>query len=80
LIHAQRIGTPHKLEIRVLPAARGRLEDGLVAAALGRLRAFPERDIETRVLTSHEELVRAFGEVGFIPTRGLTLMAKGFRY
>lgn len=80
LMHAQRIGTPHKLEIRVLPAARGRLEDGLVAAALGRLRAFPERDIETRVLASHQELVRAFGEVGFIPTRGLTLMAKGFRY
>lgn len=79
-IHAQRVGTPHKLDVRILPAARGRIENGLVAAALERLKNFPERDIETRALASHEALVRAFIDAGFIPARGLTLMAKGFRY
>lgn len=79
-LHAQRLGTPHKMDVRVLPAARGRVEEGLVAAALQRLNGFATRDIETRVLTSHEALVRALSGAGFIPTRGLTLMAKGFRY
>lgn len=79
-LHAQRIGTPHKLDIRVLPAARGKVERGLVAAALVRLQEFPTREVETRVLASHQELVLAFADAGFVPTRGLTLMAKGFRY
>ena len=79
-LHAQRIGSPHKLDIRVLPEARGTIEPGLVAAALQRLNQFATRDIETRVLTSHEALVAALADAGFIPVRGLTLMAKGFRY
>lgn len=79
-IHAQRVGSPHKLNVYVLPAARGRVENGLVAAALHGLDAFPARDIETRALASHEALVHAYVDAGFIPTRGLTLMAKGFRY
>lgn len=79
-LHAQRIGSPHKLDIRVLPSARGPLENGLVAAALKRLNEFAPRDIETRALTSHQELVRALADARFIPTRGLALMAKGFRY
>lgn len=80
VLHAQRVGTPHKMEIRVLPAARGTLENGLVAAALNRLNQFATRDIETRALASHTELVNALADSGFIPTRGLTLMAKGFRH
>ena len=79
-LHAQRVGTPHRMDVRVLPAARGKLEAGLIAAALARLNQFATRDIETRVLTSHEALVRALADAGFVPTRGLTLMAKGFRY
>lgn len=80
LLCAQRLGSPHKMEIRVLPAARGNLEHGLIAAAMRRLDQFPTRDIETRVLASHVELTRALADAGFVPTRGLTLMAKGFRY
>jgi len=79
-LHAQRLGTPHKLDIRVLPGARGTLEPGLVAAALQRLNVFAPRDIETRAMQSHTELVLALADAGFIPARGLTLMAKGFRY
>lgn len=79
-LHAQRLGSPHKVDIRVLPVARGRLENGLMAAALQRLNAFPPRDIETRALASHQELVHAIADAGFVPTRGLTLMAKQFRY
>lgn len=78
-LHAQRIGSPHKVDLRVLPIARGRLENGLMAAALQRLNAFPARDIDTRVLASHQELVHAVADAGFIPTRGLTLMAKAFQ-
>lgn len=79
-LHAQRLGSPHKADIRVLPAARGRLENGLMAAALQRLNTFPARDIDMRVLASHQELVHTVADAGFIPTRGLTLMAKAFRY
>lgn len=79
-LHAQRVASPHKVEIRVTPVARGNLEQGLVAAALNRLFAFPTRDIEIRVLASHKALIDAIVDVGFIPIRGLTLMAKGFRY
>jgi ribosomal protein S18 acetylase RimI-like enzyme len=76
LLHAQRIGTPHRLDVRVLPQARGRIEEGLLAAALDRLNSFPARDIETRILTSHAALLHALADAGFVPTRGLTLMAK----
>jgi ribosomal protein S18 acetylase RimI-like enzyme len=79
-LHAQRVGTPHKIDLRVLPTARGRIENGLVAAALQALERFPTRDIETRVLSSHAALVAALADAGFIPVRGLTLMAKGFRF
>jgi hypothetical protein len=78
-LHAQRIGTPHSLDIRVLPDARGAVERGLVAAALARLDAFPPREIQMRVLASHRELVIALADVGFVPTRGLTLMARNLR-
>ncbi len=74
-LRAQRIGSPHALDIRVAPEARGPLEDGLVAFALSRFGRFPRRDISARVLTSHTELVEALGRNGFIPTRGLMLMA-----
>ncbi len=74
-LHAQRFGSPHTLDLRVAPHARGRLEEGLVAFALRRLAQFPRREISTRVLTSHGELVEALGREGFIPTRGLRLMA-----
>lgn len=79
-LHAQRLGTPHKLDIRVLPAARGQVERGLVAAALKRLAGFPPRDIQARALAGHTALVNALADAGFIPTRGLTLMYKSFRY
>jgi ribosomal protein S18 acetylase RimI-like enzyme len=79
-LHAQKLGTPHKMDIRVLPHARGSMEAGLVAAALARLAQFPERDIQTRALTGHTELVNALADAGFVPTRGLTLMYKNFRY
>lgn len=79
-IHAQRLGSPHRLDIRVLPAARGQLELGLVTAGLQRLYEFAPRDVEVRVLASHQELVNALADANFIPVRGLTLMAKGFRY
>lgn len=79
-LHAQRLATPHKMEIRVLPSSRGAIEVGLVAAALKRLNEFSQRDIESRAMGSHRELVLALADAGFIPTRGLTLMAKGFRY
>jgi ribosomal protein S18 acetylase RimI-like enzyme len=79
-LRAQRIGTPHSLAIQVRPDARGPLEAGLVAAALERLQHFAARDVEARVLTSHVELVRALADASFVPTRGLTLMAKEFRY
>lgn len=74
----QRIGTPHSLDIRITPSGRGHLEDGLVAYALSRLKAFPKRDIAARLLTSHRELVDSLIGEGFVPTRGLTLMAKEF--
>lgn len=79
-IRAQRIATPHKMEIYVLPKARGRTEAGLASAALRRLQHFPARDVQVRALASHQELVRALADAGFVPTRGLTMMAKGFRY
>lgn len=79
-LHAQRVGTPHRLDLRVLPSARGRVERGLVAAALARLAQFPTRDIQARVLTSHTALTDALADAGFVPTRGLTLMYKNFRY
>ena len=79
-LHAQKVGTPHKLEIRVLPQARGQVEGRLVAAALARLAQFPPRDIQARALTGHQEMVNALADAGFIPTRGLTLMCKSFRY
>jgi ribosomal protein S18 acetylase RimI-like enzyme len=78
-LHAQRLGSPHRMDIRVHPDARGPIESGLVAAGLERLNEFARRDIETRVLASHEPLVHALADAGFIPIRGLTLMAKGFR-
>jgi hypothetical protein len=78
-LHAQRVGSPHRMDIRVLPESRGPLEIGLVTAALQRLHEFAARDVETRVLTSHEALVHALADASFIPVRGLTLMAKGFR-
>jgi ribosomal protein S18 acetylase RimI-like enzyme len=78
-LHAQRLGSPHRMDIRVHPEARGPLESGLVAAALLRLNQFARRDIETRVLASHEPLVHALADAGFIPVRGLTLMAKRIR-
>jgi hypothetical protein len=40
------------------------------------LTGFPQRDISIRVLTSHRELVDALIRERFVPTRGLTLMAK----
>lgn len=79
-LHAQRLGSPHKMSVYVLPAARGRIESGLVAGALRLLNSFPPRDVETRVLSSHQALVRAYADAGFIPVRGLMLMAKGIRY
>lgn len=79
-LHAQKLGTPHKLDIRVSPAARGQVERGLVAAALQRLGTFPQRDTQARALAGHAELVNALADAGFIPTRGLTLMCKNFRY
>ncbi len=78
-LQAQRLGTPHTCNIYVLPAARGTLEPGLVAAALERLSHFPQRDISARVLASHSELVNALVDAGFVPTRSLTLMAKEIR-
>lgn len=77
-LRGQRLGTPHALHLYVAPDARGALERGLVAAGLERLKTFPARDVETRALASHVALVQALAEAGFIPTRGLTLMAKGF--
>ncbi|MCG3140467.1 MAG: Mycothiol acetyltransferase [Anaerolineae bacterium] len=79
-LHAQKLGTPHKLELYVSPQARGSVERGLVAAALKRLAAFPQRDIHTRALMGHSELVSALTDAGFSATRGLTLMYKNFRY
>jgi GNAT superfamily N-acetyltransferase len=76
LLRAQRIGTPHTLDLRVAPAARGHLEEGMVAFALTRLAQFPRREISVRVLTSHRELEEALSREGFVPTRGLMLMAK----
>ena len=76
LLRAQRIGSPHSLEIRVAPVVRGHLENGMVAFALTRLTRFPRRDISIRALTSHRELVDALIREGFVPTRGLTLMVK----
>ena len=78
-LHAQKLGTPHKLDFRVLPPARGQVEHGLVAAALQRLVNFPQREIQARVLTGHTAMVNALADAGFIPTRGLTLMCKNFR-
>jgi hypothetical protein len=75
-LRGQRLGSPHGLDVRVLPTARGEIERGLVAFALERLGRFPTREIQARVLTSHVELVNALADAGFIPTRGLTLMAK----
>ncbi len=79
-VHAQKLGTPHRFDIRVLPQVRGQVERGLVAAALARLAQFPPRDIQVRALTGHEALVNALADAGFVPTRGLTLMCKNFRY
>jgi ribosomal protein S18 acetylase RimI-like enzyme len=78
-LHAQKLGTTHKLDIRVLPAARGPVERGLVAAALQRLEHFPHRDVQARALAGHTALVNALVDAGFVPTRGLTLMCKNFR-
>jgi ribosomal protein S18 acetylase RimI-like enzyme len=78
-LRAQRLGTPHSMDIRVLPSARGFVERGLVAAALSKLSKFPAREIRIRVLASHPQLIEALGDAGFIPTRGLTLMAKKLR-
>lgn len=77
-LRGQRLGSPHSCNIYVLPQARGRLEAGLVAAGLARLNAFPHRDIEARALASYPELIGALADAGFVPTRGLTLMAKEF--
>lgn len=77
-LHAQKIGSPHKLALCVLPGARGSIERGLVAAALKRLADFPPRELQARALTSHTQLTHALGDAGFIPIRGLTLMYKSF--
>ncbi len=79
-LHAQKLGAPHKLDLRVLPSARGSAERGMLAAALQRLGAFPPREIHARALTGHTEMVAALTDAGFVPTRGLTLMYKNFRY
>lgn len=76
MIRAQRIGSPHWLDIRVAPEAAGRLEEGLAAFGLERLSRFPRRAVNSRILTSHAALVEAVTREGFAPTRGLTLMAK----
>lgn len=78
-LRAQRMGSPHALDIRVHPLARGRLEDGMVAFVRARLAQFPRRELAARALTSHKELVDSLSRAGFIPTRGLTLMAKGIK-
>jgi ribosomal protein S18 acetylase RimI-like enzyme len=75
-LHAQRVGTPHSFDVRVAADRRGLLEAGLVAFALSRLAHFPRREITTRILNSHHELVEALGRAGFAETRGLMLMAK----
>jgi ribosomal protein S18 acetylase RimI-like enzyme len=74
LLRAQRIGSPHSLDVRVALQARGRIEEGLVAYAQSRLANVPHREVSTRVLTSHHELVDALTGVGFVATKGLTLM------
>lgn len=79
-LHAQRLGAPHKLDLRVLPAARGQVERGLLAAALARLEHFPPREIQARALAGHAAWVNALTDAGFIATRGLTLMYKNFQY
>jgi ribosomal protein S18 acetylase RimI-like enzyme len=79
LLRAQRIGSPHSLDIRVKPTARGRVEEGMVAFALDRLARLPHREVSSRVLTSHHDLVEALALNGFVPTKGLTLMTMGFR-
>ncbi len=76
VLRGQHIGSPHSFDIRVHPGWRGELEPGLLAFVLARLARFPQRDIGTRVLESHARLVQALGDEGFVPTRGLTLMAK----
>jgi ribosomal protein S18 acetylase RimI-like enzyme len=78
-LRAERLVTPHTVTIHVAPGARGMIERGLVAAALERLAVFPRREIQVRALASHHELVSALADANFIPTRGLTLMEKGFR-
>ncbi len=75
-LRGQRIGTPHSFDIRVHPTARGTLEHELLAFALTRLARFPQRDMRTRLLNSHTELVQALAQEGFIQGTGLMLMAK----
>ncbi len=75
-LHAQRVGTPHSFDIRVHPDERGELEHDLLAFTLTRLDRFPHRDMRTKLLTSHTELVQALAREGFIQGNGLTLMAK----
>jgi ribosomal protein S18 acetylase RimI-like enzyme len=75
-LRAQKVGTPHALDVRVAPEARGRVEDGVLAYALTRLAGFPRRRVTARALTSHKELVEALTRAKFVPLRGLMLMAK----
>jgi GNAT superfamily N-acetyltransferase len=75
-VRAQRLGSPHIVEIQVAPARRGPLESPLLAFALRRLAQFPRRDISVRLWTSHAEMIAALEQAGFIPGRGLMLMAK----
>jgi ribosomal protein S18 acetylase RimI-like enzyme len=77
-VRRQRIFSPHRIEVRVHPDLRGRVEGHLVAFALSELAGSPGRNIRASATSTHPELIAALEERGFRFQNGLTLMAFGF--
>lgn len=75
ILRAQRLASPHRISFQVHPEIRGQVEQDLIEYALGKLAAFPKREIRVGISSTHPELIAAVERRGLRFLNGLTLMA-----
>ena len=74
MLRGQRLGTPHRFYAHIQPAARGTVENQLVAFAMSELGRFSKREISVWATDTHPEWIAAIEQVGFQMQDVLTLM------
>lgn len=75
-VRAERWHGPHRLEVWVHPAYRGRWEAGLIGQALRRLATYPSRAIFAQTDTDNQPLIEALQAAGFQARRTLITMRR----